>query len=95
MWRLWQSEGGELMLWSIIPEDTVFAGVGTFAAAGRQAAAGPVAGGAPMRMEVEGCPCEVVWGDDGGLRVAAVCSTDPQDFMRKNIQPGQRILLLK
>lgn len=83
------------MLWSIIPEDTVFAGVGLFAAAGPQAVGGPVAGGAPIRMDVDGCPCEVVWGDDGGLRVSAVCSTDPKDFMRKNIQPGRRIWVWK
>lgn len=78
------------MIWSIIPEDTVFAGVGAFAAPGQGESAG-----ASLRLEVGGCPCQVRQGAEGSLWVEAVCSTNPKDFLRPELQPGQRILSLK
>lgn len=75
------------MLWSIIPEDTVFAGVGIYAGQGEEAEA--------LHMEVDGCPCQLRRGRDGSFCVEAVCSTNPKDFMRREIAPGRRIFLPK
>ncbi len=69
------------MLWSIIPESLVFEGFGDSFAL--------------LDHEVDSCPCRVRVGSDGVCSIEAVCSTDPRDFLNKNLSPGQRIFLGK
>lgn len=69
------------MLWSVVPESVVFDGFGD----------SPVF----WEHQVENCPCRVRVGSDGVCSIEAVCSTDPRDFLNKNLSPGQRIFLGK
>jgi hypothetical protein len=69
------------MLWSVVPEDAVFAGFNE--------------GFSLIDGEVENCHCRLRLGGDGSASIESLCSTNPKDYLNRNLQPGRRIFLLK
>lgn len=72
------------MLWSIIPEDLVFAGFDS-----------TEQGAALVDYELDNCPCRLRRLADGAFGLEALCSTNPKHFLQRNLQPGRRIFLSK
>ncbi len=69
------------MLWSIIPEALVLAGVDENFSL--------------LEGTVAGRPCRLRRQSDGSASIEALCSTDPKDFLRAELAPGRRIFLPK
>ncbi len=69
------------MLWSVMPEALVFAG------------AEPYGGGSFNSVDgyVGNCACRLRAGGDGSFFIERLNSTDPRDFMRPELRPGQRV----
>lgn len=65
------------MLWSVIPEDIVLAGADEKISV--------------IDGQVGECPCRLRVGADGALSVERVMSTDIRDYLRQELQPGQRV----
>lgn len=69
------------MLWSVIPEAVVLAGLDEKCSL--------------LDGTVANCPCKLRWQGDGFVSIESVCSTDPKDFLRTELAPGRRIFLPK
>lgn len=67
------------MLWSVMPENVVFGGAD-----------------ADIRLlegRVGSCDCRLRCAADGSLSIERLMSTDPADYLRRELAPGQRVHL--
>ena len=69
------------MLWSIMPEQLVLAGLEE----------------TPNLIEgqIGEFPCRLRYSADGSYSIERLNSTNPKDFLRADLQPGRRIFLHK
>lgn len=69
------------MLWSVMPESIVLAGVEDNLQL--------------IESRVGDCACRLRLGADGAYSIEGLNSTDPRHYLRADLQPGRRIFLPK
>lgn len=65
------------MLWSVMPEAVVLAGMDDKISV--------------VDGQVGDCPCRLRVGADGSFAIEQVMSTDPRQYLRRELQPGRRL----
>lgn len=65
------------MLWSVMPEAVVLAGLDDKISV--------------VDGQVGDCPCRLRVGTDGSFAIEQVMSTDPRQYLRRELQPGRRL----
>lgn len=67
------------MLWSVIPENIVLAGLDEKISV--------------VEGQVGDCPCRLRVGADGSYAIEQVMSTDPAHYLRRDLQPGRQVYM--